>query len=257
MKAPIERSSNAKTPQCSNKTGMLQQWNNIQLVSSVIGTDFFSTLALTALDKTCLKPSGRRIPAVTPPCRPLPPSLPDEERRGEKFACGAVRRTLISFSNRNPPEKLIFQGMARNIWVRTTSSRLFLSLLKKKNPNISTFHWCSQKWWEAPVSRTAADYLSVGGLVKKRVLEEKKKRAEQKRKTIRGEEEEEEEECPSERGKRPRMNNNKIEKENEQSEFSNHEEEVRLRTWFHDPWRHLNTANDAKILLLIACFSLN
>lgn len=72
--------------------------------------------------------------------------------------------------------------------------------------------------------------MSVGGLVKKRVLEEKKKRAEQKRKAIRGEEEEEE--CPSERGKRPRMNNNKIEKENEQSEFTNHEEEVRLRTWF-------------------------
>lgn len=61
---------------------------------------------------------------------------------------------------------------------------------------------------------------------KRRVLEEEKKTAEQKRKTTREEGGEEEEECPSREAKRPRMNNSKIEKENEQSEFSNHEEEV-------------------------------
>lgn len=79
--------------------------------------------------------------------------------------------------------------------------------------------------------------MPVGGLCirlegKGRVLEEEKKTAEQKRKTTR---EEGGEECPSREAKRPRMNNSKIEKENEQSEFSNHEEEVSPRTWSPRP----------------------
>lgn len=65
-----------------------------------------------------------------------------------------------------------------------------------------------------------------GGVEKGRVLEEEKKTAEQTRKTPR--EGGEDQECPSREAKRPRMNNSKIEKENEQSEFSNHEEEVSL-----------------------------
>lgn len=60
-----------------------------------------------------------------------------------------------------------------------------------------------------------------------RVLE---RQTRQKRKTTEEEEggEEEEEERPREGDKRVRMNNNKIggEKETEQSEFTNHEEEV-------------------------------
>lgn len=56
-----------------------------------------------------------------------------------------------------------------------------------------------------------------------------------KRKTS-DEEDRGDEDSPSERDtrdKRVRMNNssNKIEKESEQSEFTNHEEEVRVRTW--------------------------
>lgn len=58
------------------------------------------------------------------------------------------------------------------------------------------------------------------------VLEERSG-AKQKRKTTK--EDEGEEDSPSERDKRVRlrMNNNKTEKDNEQSEFTNHEEEVR------------------------------
>lgn len=42
------------------------------------------------------------------------------------------------------------------------------------------------------------------------------------------------------------MNSSKIEKEKEQSEFSNYEEEVSPPPGPQDPWRHLNKATDAK-----------
>ena len=147
----------------------------------------------------------------------------------------------ISFGERQQEcAREAFQGMARNIWLHRKNHHAQLTLSPQTRRDRETDRETETHLFlllidVAKVSPGQKDSgrrtLTVCPSVE--VLEQSARQT--KRKTS-DEEDRGDEDSPSERDtrdKRVRMNNssNKIEKESEQSEFTNHEEEVRVRTW--------------------------
>lgn len=190
------------------------------------------------------------FPSIRPSL--LPPSRPHMELSGgEKFSV-RLAFPVLRLGSRNYQSS--FTGEWRGLsddhththdktittnWVSPTTCCILSPSARIQRLTSATKHWCGQSV-KARVTRAAVElvggrrwfafsfFFSPSLAITKRVLEEDK-RTKRKTPEVAGDvADDDKEDCPTARDKRARLTMNKIEKESEPGEFTNHEEEVCL-----------------------------